>query len=195
MVDPVPFATFAFVMAITPGPNNIMLTASGATFGFRRTLPHMLGICVGCALQLTAVCAGLGALFQLWPQTQMVLRWVGAIYLLYLGWKLLRSQVGEGRGNARPISALQALLFQFANPKGWIMTITAAGVFLPRELGPWLGAAYLVGTMVLIMLPSITVWALFGTSLRTWLRRPQAQLAFNLVMAVALGVTAVMMIH
>ena len=90
MINPLPFATYSTVMWITPGPNNVMLTASGARFGFRRTLPHMLGICAGGGLELLAVCAGLGALFSRWPQLQQGLRWIGAAYLVYLGWQLPR---------------------------------------------------------------------------------------------------------
>jgi len=89
MVDPVPFATYTFVMSITPGPNNVMLTASGANFGFRRTVPHILGIGCGFTAQLLAVCAGLSAVFTRWPALQSTLAWVGAAYLLYLGWQML----------------------------------------------------------------------------------------------------------
>jgi threonine/homoserine/homoserine lactone efflux protein len=194
MVDPLPFATFSFVMSITPGPNNLMLTASGATFGFQRTVPHMVGICLGCALQMVAVCAGLGALFTLFPATQTVLRWAGAIYLVYLGWKLLRSRLAQERDSATPVTLMQALLFQFLNPKAWIMSITGASVFLPRELGPFLANAYMVSTLTLITAPCIIVWALFGTSLRGWLTIPEARLAFNVVMALSLGVTAIIMV-
>ena len=91
MIDPMPFATYSFVMSITPGPNNVMLTASGATFGFRRTVPHMLGISTGCGIQLLATCAGLGAAFARWPELQSVLRWAGALYLLYMGVRMLGS--------------------------------------------------------------------------------------------------------
>jgi threonine/homoserine/homoserine lactone efflux protein len=194
MVDPLPYATFSFVMSITPGPNNLMLTVSGATFGFRRTLPHMLGICLGCVLQLLAVCAGLGALFQLWPQTQTVLHWVGAAYLLYLGWKLLASRPGHGREAAAPVTLMQALLFQNANPKAWLANITAASAFMPRELGALGGTTYLAGITVLIILPCVAVWALFGTSMSAWLTRPGGRLAFNSLMAAALAATAVMML-
>jgi len=194
MVDPVPFATFSLVMSITPGPNNIMLTASGATFGFRRTLPHMLGICLGCAVQLVAVCAGLGALFSLWPTVQSLLRWVGAAYLLYLGWRMLASRLGNAENSARPLSLVEAALFQFLNPKAWVMTLTAASVFMPRQLGAVAAETYMVGTMMLITLPCVAVWALFGTSLRTWLTRPLARLSFNVAMALALGVTGIIMV-
>lgn len=194
MIDPLPFATYSFVMSITPGPNNVMLTASGANFGFRRTVPHMLGISAGCAVQLVAVCAGLGALFTRWPMLQTVLQWAGAAYLLWLGWKLLGSgEVREGKA-AQPISFLQAVGFQFVNPKAWVMTLSAVSLFLPADLGLVAGSAYLIATMVGINLPCIAVWALFGSSLRGFLAERSRRLAFNGLMAVALVATGVIMV-
>jgi threonine/homoserine/homoserine lactone efflux protein len=194
MPDPVPYATYYFVMSITPGPNNVMLTAAGANFGFRRTIPHMLGISAGCAVQLLAVCAGLGALFTKWPVLQTVLQWAGAAYLLWLGWKLLRSgDVAEGTA-AQPITFLQAAAFQFVNPKAWVMSLSAVSLFLPRDIGIVPASAYLLGLMVLINVPCIGVWALFGSSLRGVLQRRPARLAFNVSMAVALAATGVIML-
>ena len=112
MVDPLPFATYSLVMSITPGPNNVMLTASGATFGFRRTIPHMLGISTGCGVQLLATCAGLGAVFAHWPGLQSALRWIGALYLLYLGVRMLGSGPVGDRSSARPLNASKRLLIQ-----------------------------------------------------------------------------------
>src|SRR5580704_19293212 len=89
MTDPLPYITYTFVMSITPGPNNVMLTAAGASFGFRRTLPHMLGIASGFSVQLLLVCAGLSALFGRWPALQSALGWAGAAYLLFLGYRML----------------------------------------------------------------------------------------------------------
>ncbi|HEX4618741.1 MAG TPA: LysE family translocator [Steroidobacteraceae bacterium] len=194
MINPLPFATYSYVMWITPGPNNVMLTASGANFGLRRTLPHMLGICSGFALQMLAVCAGLGAIFSRWPHLQDGLRWLGAAYLVYLGWRLLRP-AGTAAGEVpRPVTLLEAAAFQFLNPKAWVMTLTAATLFLPRELAPAAAAAYMLLWGVLIPAPCVLVWALFGTSLRAVLARPRGRLAFNSAMALALGVTAVMMV-
>jgi len=194
MIDPLPFATYSCVMWLTPGPNNVMLTASGANFGFRRTLPHMLGICAGFALQLLAVCAGLGALFSRWPQLQDGLRWLGAAYLVYLGWRLLRPAEADARHAPRPLRLLEAAAFQFLNPKAWVMNLTAATLFLPRELAPAAAAGYMLLWGVLIPAPCVLVWALFGTSLRTVLARRRGRLAFNVGVALALGVTAVMMV-
>ena len=195
MVDPLPFVTYTFVMSITPGPNNVMLTASGARFGFRRTLPHMLGIVCGFVVQLLAVCAGLSALFTRWPALQSTLAGLGAAYLLYLGWQLLSAGAADSREAHHPVSFLQAALFQFLNPKAWVMTLTAATLFLPHDLGPLLSGAYMAVVMETIGVPCMMVWALFGTSLRHFIGAPRGRLAFNVSMALALGVTAVMMVR
>ncbi len=194
MVDPLPFATYSFVMSITPGPNNVMLTASGATFGFRRTVPHMVGISVGFGIELLAVCAGLGAIFTRWPDLQTVLRWVGALYLLYLGVRMLGSGPATNGVTTRPVTFLEAALFPFLNPKAWVMTITAASIFLPHELGVFAAAAYMLGIMVIMNFPCIAVWSLFGSSLRKFLERPASRMGFNAAMAVALAATGVIMV-
>ena len=194
MVDPLPFAAYSFVMSITPGPNNVMLTASGATFGFRRTIPHLLGISVGFGIELLLVCAGLGAIFARWPEIQTMLRWVGAIYLLYLGVRLLSSGPANAAANARPVTFLEAAVFQFLNPKAWVMTLTAATLFLPHELGVLAAGAYMLLIMVFMQMPSIAVWALFGSSLRRFLERPASRMGFNAAMAVALAATGVIMV-
>jgi threonine/homoserine/homoserine lactone efflux protein len=195
MLNPLPFVTYTFVMSITPGPNNVMLTASGATFGLRRTFPHLLGICCGFVAQLLAVCAGLGALFDRWPALQTVLAWLGSAYLLYLGWHMLRQRATAGAAAVRPVRFLEAALFQFLNPKAWVMTLTAATLFLPRELSLVARNAYMAGIMEAIGVPCMTLWALFGSSLRSFLDAPRGRHAFNLAMALALVATAVMMVR
>jgi threonine/homoserine/homoserine lactone efflux protein len=195
MIDPVPFVTYTFVMSITPGPNNVMLTASGANFGFRRTLPHILGIGFGFTVQLLAVCAGLAAVFTRWPALQSALAWVGAAYLLYLGWQMLGRGEAAAREAHHPVTFLQAAMFQFLNPKAWVMTVTAATLFMPHQLGALLSGAYMAGVMEGIGVPCMMVWALFGTSLRRFVGAPHGRLAFNVTMALALAATAVMMVR
>lgn len=195
MPDPLAFMTYAFVMSITPGPNNVMLTASGANFGFRRTVPHILGIGGGFVVQLLAVCAGLSALFARWPALQSVLGWAGAAYLVYLGWRMLRLQGAEARAGTRPVSFLEAAMFQFLNPKAWVMSLTAATLFLPQELGLFARGAYMAGVMEGIGVPCMAVWALFGSSLRNFIRAPRGRRVFNAAMALALATTAVMMLR
>ena len=194
MIDPMPFATYSFVMSITPGPNNVMLTASGATFGFRKTIPHILGVLGGFSVVLFAVCAGLDAVFTRWPEIQTVLRWVGAAYLIYLGWRILRSGEAQDAQSRKPLTALEAAGFQFLNPKAWMMTLTAAAMFLPRELGVLTASSYMVGIMAVTNLPCITVWALFGSSMRGFLAKPRGRMTFNVVLALALVVTGIAMV-
>jgi threonine/homoserine/homoserine lactone efflux protein len=194
MIDPLAFATYSFVMSITPGPNNVMLTASGATFGFRKTVPHILGVSAGFSVVLLAVCAGLDALFTRWPEIQTVLRWLGAAYLIYLGWRILRSGEAKAAESRKPLTLMEAAGFQFLNPKAWVMTLTAAAMFLPRELGLLTACAYMVAVMWIVNLPCITVWALFGSSLRGFLAKPTGRATFNIVMAVALAATGITMV-
>ena len=195
MVDPLPFITYTFVMSITPGPNNVMLTASGASFGFRRTLPHILGIVCGFVVQLLAVCAGLAALFARWPALQTALGWVGAAYLIYLGWRMLGRSDAQAQAGGRPVTFMQAAMFQFLNPKAWVMTVTAATLFLPRDVGFLAAGLYMAVVTEGIGVPCMMVWALFGSSLKSFISGPRGRRAFNVGMALALGVTAVMMVR
>ncbi len=194
MIDPMPFATYSFVMSITPGPNNVMLTASGANFGFRKTIPHILGVLGGFSLVLFGVCAGLDVVFSRWPQLQTLLRWAGAAYLVYLGWRILRAGEAGAAVSRKPLTALEAAGFQFLNPKAWMMTLTAAAMFLPRELGVLAASSYMVGIMAATNLPCITVWALFGSSMRGFLARPAGRLTFNIVLSLALVATGIAMV-
>ncbi|HEY6454748.1 MAG TPA: LysE family translocator [Steroidobacteraceae bacterium] len=194
MLDPLPCVTYAFVMSITPGPNNVMLTAGGANFGLRRTVPHILGVSCGFGMQVAAVCGGLGILFTRWPQMHAGLKWVGAAYLLYLGWQLLRA-AGPGAAMAgKPVTFAAAAMFQFVNPKAWVISLTAATLFLPPQLGQVLASAYVSSIMILVNLPCATAWAVFGSSLGVALRRPVARRIFNWLMAVALAATGLMMV-
>ncbi|HTY50739.1 MAG TPA: LysE family translocator [Steroidobacteraceae bacterium] len=193
--NPLPCISYAFVMSITPGPNNVMLTASGARFGFRRTLPHLAGVSTGFVLLVAACCAGLGALFLRWPALQGVLRWAGSAYLLFLGWQLLRAGGVQGKGAAKPVTFLEGLTFQYVNPKGWVMAITAATLFMPTaQLGPVLACLYVTAISAVVGPPCSGVWALFGSSLRHLLQRPVPLRLFNAAMALALAATGIMMV-
>lgn len=194
MTDPFAFATYSFVMSITPGPNNVMLTASGANFGFRKTVPHIVGITAGFSVVLLAVCTGLDVIFTRWPALQTVLRWAGAAYLLYLGWRILRAGETKAGHSPKPLTLFEAAAFQFLNPKAWVMTLTAAAMFLPREIGLLRACTYMVVVMAIVNLPCITVWAVFGSSLRGFLAKPTGRATFNACMAVALAVTGVTMV-
>lgn len=195
MTDWLALAGYTFVMSITPGPNNVMLLASGANHGFRRTLPHLAGVCIGFTAQTLVVCAGLGAFLREVPQLATWLGWVGVAYLCVLAARLLGlGPVGAVRA-ARPLSVRDAMAFQLVNPKAWAMAFTTATVFAPKagEIAP---ALALMGVLLaLVNLPCISVWAACGEALRRWLDDPRWRRAFNLAMALLLLLSAVSMLH
>ncbi|MFZ6750693.1 LysE family translocator [Undibacterium sp. Ren11W] len=189
MTELLPLMTYCFVMSGTPGPNNVMLASSGANFGYRGALPAILGIQFGVFVQTLVVCIGLGNVFIAYPQIQQVLRIAGAVYLVYLAWKLSGATVGEAHAPT-PVSFAQAALFQALNPKTWVKSITIASVFMPLGLSAS-SAALLVSVVgTLVGFPCSSMWALFGVAIRGLLRDPRKQRAFNLTMGATLLVLA-----
>jgi len=186
-----PIVSYLLVMSITPGPNNLMLTASGVNFGFGRTLPHMLGIVVGLAIQTYLTALGLGVLFTEVPIVREGLKVVGVAYLLWMSWKIVGVQVANATERARPLRAYEATAFQFVNPKAWIMTTTLTTLFLPASTQPQWAGLYLAAILALVHFPCISVWALFGSGLKRVLVEAKVRRIFNLVMCVLLLGTAV----
>lgn len=178
---------FAFVTSVTPGPNNMMLLASGVNFGFVRTVPHMLGIGVGFTAMLMIVGLGLGTLMTSSPAVHLIFRLACSAYMLALAWRLATSGgLGAGGEAARPMGFVQAGLFQWINPKAWAMALSAAAVYVdPAHLMPSVVTVGLV--FGAINLPSVSLWAGFGVGLRRFLSRPSRLRAFNIVMAVLLA--------
>lgn len=178
-----PLAVFAFVSSITPGPNNIMLTSSGIRFGFTRSIPHMLGITFGFAVLLAICAAGIGSLIIAVPALHVVLKVLGSGYLVYLAWKLRGMAFSQSvTGDARPMSFLGAALFQFANPKAWVMGVTGASAFLPPGDSAVIAIAMFCLVFSVINLPCISVWAGTGAMLRHYLTQRKWQLLFCAVM-------------
>ncbi|MEL7940044.1 LysE family translocator [Pseudomonas delhiensis] len=181
------FLGFAFVTSITPGPNNMMLLASGVNFGVRRTLPHMLGISIGFLLLVVAVGLGLDQLFHAFPLTYQVLRYLGAAYLLYLAWGIARAGAPQanGRSTGKPFGFLQAAAFQWVNPKAWIMAIGAITTYTPQQ--GFAGNVLLIAVLFAVVnLPSVGVWTVLGSFLRHWLEQPARRRVFNIGMALLL---------
>ncbi|PTT92375.1 lysine transporter LysE [Pelomonas sp. HMWF004] len=167
---------FAFVTSITPGPNNLMLLASGTNFGWRRSLPHLLGISFGFGVMLTLVGLGLGDVFTRLPALHDGLKWASLAYLLYLAFKVATAAPpggGDASGQARPMGFGAAALFQFVNPKAWAMALTAVTAY------SGLGVAALTAVFVLVNLPCCGSWAVLGEQMRRWLHKPRALQAFN----------------
>ncbi|ASU38181.1 lysine transporter LysE [Herbaspirillum sp. meg3] len=178
-----PLASFAFVTSITPGPNNIMLTSSGVWFGFVRSIPHMLGITFGFAVLLAICAAGIGGLVVAVPAIHVLLKIAGSGYLLYLAWKLRSMSFNQDvRADVRPMSFVGAALFQFANPKAWVMAITGASAFLPLIQPVWLAIAIYCLVFSVVNLPCVSVWAGAGAVLRRYLTQPLWRAVFSGVM-------------
>lgn len=183
--DLLPLMTYCFVMSSTPGPNNVMLATSGAKFGYRGALPQILGQTSGGAVQTFVTCLGLGSVFVAYPVLHPLLRVSGALYLVYLAWKLSASALGEAR-DSKPLTFVQAALFQAVNPKSWVKSITLASVFMPVGLSAPVGALLVSVLGLLIGLPSASLWALFGVAIRRLLTDPRKQRLFNLTMGAML---------
>lgn len=176
---------FATAMAATPGPNNTMVAASGARFGVRRTLPHILGITVGFPLMLLAVALGAGGVLAANPWLHDVLRWVGAAYMLWLAWTIARPRQHTGaaaEGAERPLALSQAALFQWVNPKAWIIAVGAVVTYTGAgaPLGQTLVLAAIFGA---VTLPAVLFWTVVGAGAARLLRTEPALRRFDLAMA------------
>jgi threonine/homoserine/homoserine lactone efflux protein len=172
---------FAFVTSITPGPNNLMLLASGVNFGFRRTVPHMLGVGFGFLVLLLCVGLGLGAIIARFPIVHVGLKIGGTLYILYLAWRLATSRsIGDGRSSGRPMTFLEAVAFQWVNPKAWVMAIAAMAAYTDPD--SYVLSVLIVGlTFAAVGVPSVSAWAGFGMALRSWLADPLRLKWFNMV--------------
>ena len=177
---------FAFTTSITPGPNNMMLFASGVNFGFARTVPHMLGIGVGFFTLLIGVGFGLGALLQTVPIVYTILKFAGGAYLLWIAWKIGSSRtLSDGKAGAQPMSFLAAAAFQWVNPKAWVMAVTAMATYTNPD-AYWMTVLLVGIAFALVNVPSVSTWAGFGSALREWLSVPARLKWFNITMAVLL---------
>lgn len=178
---------FAAVTAFTPGPNNIMVTASGVNFGFVRTIPHLAGILIGFMVMLVACSAGLGALFTAYAPLQFALKIVGAAYMLWLAWKVANARPADDEPNAsaQPLTFVQAAAFQLVNPKAWVIAISAIAIYVRPS--HWLvDFSILLAVFGLFTVLSTTTWTGFGVALRSLLRNPRHARIFNWIMAVLL---------
>jgi threonine/homoserine/homoserine lactone efflux protein len=182
------FVVFAIVMFFTPGPNNIMLLSSGLTYGFRPTLPHILGITFGFAFMVGAVGVGLGTVFLAYPILQTILKWGGIAYLVYLAAAIAMSDPvnpEEGGRSKEPMSFIGAAMFQWINAKGWVMVISTITAYAAIAAFP-LNIAIQVAISLVLGVLSCAAWAMFGSALRPLLSSRRAVRIFNIVMALLL---------
>ena len=186
--------SFYFVMYVTPGPNNAMVLTSGIKFGFLKTIPHMSGITIGHVLQTIVVCLGLGKIFQMFPEIQDFLKIICALYLLYLGYKIIGSFSKIKDDGSRPLKFYEASLFQLVNPKAWTISTMVASGFLPKDERLIISISFISITALIICPLSISVWAAFGSGIRNLVKNNKKKASVEYSLAILLLITAIMIV-
>ncbi len=186
--------SFYFVMYVTPGPNNAMVLTSGIKFGYLKTIPHMSGITIGHVLQVVLVCLGLGKLFQMFPQIQNILKIICAIYLLYLGYKIIGSFSKIKEDGSRPLKFYEASLFQLVNPKAWTISTMVASGFLPKDERLVVSILFISITALVICPISISIWAAFGSGIRNLVKNNKKKAIIEYFLAILLLITAILIV-
>lgn len=190
MIDPL--FGFVFLGLFSPGPNVILLTTSGARFGFRPTLPHLAGVVLGVGITAGLTGLGLGALLAAVPGLETGLRFAAALWILFMAWQLWNARAGDTDAGLRPMTLGEAVLFQWVNPKVWAVALAAASAY-PGGLPPWGEALRLGATFSGINLFVCLFWTSTGSLLSYLLQAPTAWILFNRGMALALGSYAVLL--
>lgn len=177
---------FAFVSSATPGPNNLMLMASGTNFGFARTIPHMMGVSGGFVVMVILVGLGLAKIFETFPVLQTILKVGSVAYLVYLAWKIATANAPkDAAAGAKPMTFIGASLFQWVNPKAWTMALGAVSVYVPKS-DPIVGLLIVAGVFGAVNLPVVSGWAAMGVQLRRFLQDPVKLRVFNVTAAILL---------
>jgi threonine/homoserine/homoserine lactone efflux protein len=183
-----PLTLFASSAAFTPGPNNMIAAVSGANFGFRRSLPFLLGVAIGFPLLFVAIALGLSGLFRHYPQAHTVLKFVGVGVIFYLAWRIgTGGALGKVDTGSRPLSFLQSCAFQWVNGKAWVFTVSMISAFTSPERDLLGQALAMAALFALLSFASVASWCLFGTWLRRWLKSERRLRFFNIGMALALA--------
>ena len=191
-VDIVPLILFTFVAGITPGPNNTLLMLSGAHWGFRSTLPLLLGIVLGFPVMFFAVGMGLGSVFKAWPMLHMVLKGVSVAYLLWMAWGLARAGSPDmASGEAKPVTFLAAAGLQWINPKAWLIALSTLSVYVPVGAPPLPAVLSIMAVLFIVAIPCALTWLLFGTAVARFLTNPVRVKVFNIAMALLLVLSIV----
>jgi len=186
--------SFYFVMYVTPGPNNAMVLTSGIKFGYIKTIPHMSGITIGHVLQVILVCLGLGKLFEMFPQIQNILRIICALYLLYLGYKIVGSFSKIKEDDSRPLKFYEAALFQLVNPKAWTISTMVASGFLPKDERLIISILFISITALIICPISISIWAAFGSGIKNLVKNNKKKAIVEYFLVILLLITAILIV-
>ena len=178
---------FAFSATITPGPNNIMIMASGLNYGFRRSIPHLLGICLGFPAMVITVGMGLGIIFEQYPVIHQVIKVLGTLYLIYLSWLIATAPVSSLETKAgHPLTFFTAALFQWVNPKAWVMITGAMAAYTTTDKNLTLQIFSIASAFLLVTFPCVGIWLFFGITLKRFLSNNFYHRVFNIVMALLL---------
>ena len=188
-MDQLGLVAFSFVSSVTPGPNNILLWASGAEFGFRRTIPHVIGTALGLGSMALAVAGGLGVLITTFPEIELVMKVASSVYLLYLAYQIAGAKALERRDVSRPLGLLQAAVFQAINPKAWIFALGAITTFRPTDLPIMAGSILVAFTMMIVVVLTAALWAGAGGVLSRFVSGERALRIVSLGLAALLAVT------
>jgi threonine/homoserine/homoserine lactone efflux protein len=185
--------SFAFATAMTPGPNNFMLLSSGLTFGYKKTLAHIVGVVVGFPIMILVVGLGMGTVFEMYPLLYDALKVVGISYLVWMAWKIATSSSSMGTSGEikKPFTFLQAMLFQWVNPKAWVMVITVMGSFITSKENVFLQVLFIAFTYLSIGALSTNFWAFGGVYLQKFISNENKVRMFNRVMAVLIVLSVV----
>ena len=186
--------SYYFVMYVTPGPNNAMVLTSGLKFGFFKSIPHIIGITIGHVTQLILVCFGLGRIFILFPLLQDILKILCAIYLLYLGYKIIGSFNKINQDGSRPLKFHEAALFQIVNPKAWTISSMAASSFLPKDGNLSLSILFISFVALVICPISISPWAAFGSAIKNLVNNNTIKVIIEYFLAFLLLITAILIV-
>jgi len=186
-----PLVLFAAAVTLTPGPNVVLVTASAANFGFRRTVPQMVGITFGFGTMVLATGLGLAGMVHAEPRLHTVMKYAGAAYLLYLAWRIARADAASASARARPIGFVEATLFTWMNPKAWVSALGAAAAFTTVGGNLLLESALIAGVLAAFCLLSAAVWAGFGTVIGRYLASPRVRCIFNWSMAGLLALSLI----
>lgn len=187
------FVTVSVTASFTPGPNNLMMTASGANFGYVRSLPHIMGVTIGFPVMFVVLAYGLGEVFIRWPQIHEVLRYCGALFLLYLAWRIATAGRAKIKERSRPLNFLEATAFQWINPKGVLFAISIIATFTLNAENYGMRILIMAVVLTITAHASISTWCLFGMGISRILRTDRALHIFNITMAVLLAGTILLL--
>jgi threonine/homoserine/homoserine lactone efflux protein len=183
-------------MAVTPGPNNIMLMTSGLNYGVKRSIPHLLGICIGFPLMVLMVGLGMSTVFSAYPALHSIIKVLGVVYLLYLAWKIAASSPASlnsssSKPSSSPLTFMQSALFQWINPKAWIMATGAIATYTTATDDLFWQVMIISGVFFMMAIPCVGIWLFFGVALKQYLTSAWHQKVFNVSMAVLLVISII----